>query len=351
MRPMSPGLRSSLLRLLPLAAALVLIWLVLRSVALADVLAHLRRLDAADVLALALANALVLATFSARWWLLLRALGHPVAYLRLVGYRLAGFAVSYFTPGPHFGGEPVQVYLLTVRQGLPMSAALTSVVLDKTLEMLVNFVFLAGGALLVLRSSAAGGGDAQVMASALALIALPAALLLGLGLDKHPVTAALRAAGALLRWAPGRRARPPGWVAQTHLYRTVYASEEQGSVLLRRRPFYVLGAAGVSLVSWVGIIGEFWLMTALLGLNLTLAEALLALVAARAAILLPLPAAVGALEASQAIAMARLGLPPAAGVSLSLLIRARDVTLALAGAALGAALASRRREAPVESGD
>jgi uncharacterized protein (TIRG00374 family) len=348
---MTPRLRGSLLRLLPLAAALVLLWLVLRTVALGDVLAHLRRLDAADLLALALANALVLATFSARWWLLLHALGYPVAYLRLVGYRLAAFAVSYFTPGPHFGGEPVQVYLVTARGGVPLPAALTSVVLDKTLEMLVNFAFLAVGALFVLRSSAAGGGDAQVMAAALALIALPAGLLIALGLDRRPATAALRAAGALLRHVPGQRSRPPGWIAATRLYATVRASEEQGSALLRRRPLFVLAALGVSLLSWAGVIGEFWLMTALLGLDLTLGEALLALVAARAAILLPLPAAVGALEASQAIAMGRLGLSPAAGVSLSLLIRARDVALALAGAALGAALAGRRRAVQAESGD
>jgi uncharacterized protein (TIRG00374 family) len=351
MSSMIPRLRSSLLRLLPLAAAIVLLWFVLRSVALADVLAHLRRLDAGDVLALALANALVLATFSARWWLLLHALGHPVAFARLVGYRLAAFSVSYFTPGPHLGGEPVQVYLVTARQGVPVSAALASVVLDKTLEMLVNFSFLAAGALFVLRSGASGGGDVQVMASALGLIALPAGLLLALGLGKHPATAALRAAGALIERLPGRRARPPDWIGVTRFYRTVHASEEQGSALIRRRPLSVLAAVGVSLVSWVGIIGEFWLMTALLGLDLTLAEALLALVAARAAILLPLPAAVGALEASQAIAMGRLGLPSAAGVSLSLLIRARDVTLALGGAALGAALAGKRRQVPVESGD
>ena len=121
--------------------------------------------------------------------------------------------------------------------------------------------------------------------------------------------------------------------------------------MMRRRPAHVLAAVGISLLSWVGIVAEFWLMTALLGLELTAGEALVALLAARAAILLPLPAAVGALEASQAIAMARLGLPPAAGVSLSLLIRARDVVLALTGAALGAALVGRRRAAPVQSGD
>jgi len=70
-----------------------------------------------------------------------------------------------------------------------------------------------------------------------------------------------------------------------------------------------------------------------------------ALLAARAASLLPLPAAVGALEASQALAMASLGLPPAYGVSLSLLIRGRDVLFGLFGLAL-AAKHLQRDEAP-----
>ncbi|NMD35447.1 MAG: UPF0104 family protein, partial [Planctomycetes bacterium] len=54
---------------------------------------------------------------------------------------------------------------------------------------------------------------------------------------------------------------------------------------------------GASALSWLAIIGEFWLMTDVLGLGLTLPQAITALVAARVAILLPLPAALGALEA------------------------------------------------------
>lgn len=334
-----------------MAAALALLWFVLRSVALADVLAHLRRLDATALLMLAVVNALVLATFSARWWLLLRALGHSVAYSKLIAYRLAAFAVSYFTPGPHFGGEPLQVYLVSARLSVPVSASLSAVVLDKTLEMLVNFTFLAGGALFVFRRSASGGESVQLAAYGALLLAIPAALLLAWALGRHPGAALLRAAATLLRMWPWAEQRPPGWMEATHAYTTVYASEEQAAALLRRRPAYVLAAVAVSLLSWVGIFAEFWLMTSLLGLGLAPGDALVALLAARAAILLPLPAAVGALEASQAVAMAQLGLPPAAGVSLSLLIRARDVALALAGAALGAVLMGRRRQARAESGD
>jgi uncharacterized membrane protein YbhN (UPF0104 family) len=84
-------------------------------------------------------------------------------------------------------------------------------------------------------------------------------------------------------------------------------------------------------------------MTAVLGLEMTLPQAVTAMVAARVAILLPLPAGLGALEASQALAMRGLGLSPAAGVSLSLLIRARDVLLGLLGLGLAALLVGGRR--------
>ena len=99
-------------RLLPLLpwviAPLLLAW-VLRAVPLEEALAILRQISLAELLALALLNGLVLLSFSGRWWIILRSQGHRIPYLRLVGYRLAAFGVTYFTPGPQFGGEPVQV--------------------------------------------------------------------------------------------------------------------------------------------------------------------------------------------------------------------------------------------------
>jgi hypothetical protein len=64
---------------------------------------------------------------------------------------------------------------------------------------------------------------------------------------------------------------------------------------------------------------------------MTLPQLVTALTAARISILLLLPAGLGALEASQAMAFGVLGLDPAVGLSASLLIRARDSLLGLIG--------------------
>jgi uncharacterized membrane protein YbhN (UPF0104 family) len=84
---------------------------------------------------------------------------------------------------------------------------------------------------------------------------------------------------------------------------------------------------GISILSWIAIIGEYWLALHFLGQSVTLAQTISALVAARFAMLLPMPGGLGTLEASQVLALGALGLNPAAGISLSLLIRIRDLSL------------------------
>ena len=336
--------RQQLTRLFWLALALVLLWVTLRSVPLDEVWARLSRLEPGQVLLLAAVNVLVLLTFSLRWWLLLYAQGYVLPYLSLVGYRLATFAVSYFTPGPHFGGEPLQVYLVTARHNVPVSASLAAVVLDKILEMLANFIFLAVGLLVVLRQQGWVALDqAPLVVFSLLLLAAPLALLVALALGWRPLTGLLRWADGGWQWVNRVLGRPGRSITQSRLYSTLADSETQSTVLCRDHPLILLLAVGASALSWVAIVGEFWLMTNVLGLGLTLPQAITALVAARVAILLPLPAALGALEASQALAMRGLGLPPAGGVSLSLLIRARDVLLGVLGLALAGALLWRRR--------
>ena len=73
-----------------------------------------------------------------------------------------------------------------------------------------------------------------------------------------------------------------------------------------------------------------------LGLKLTALELTLVIVAGRLALLAPTPGALGALEASQILAMQSLGFEPAYGLSLALLIRARDIFFGLSGLLLGA---------------
>jgi uncharacterized protein (TIRG00374 family) len=329
------------------ALALGLLWLTLRSVPLAEVWTQLAQLRPDQLLLLLVANLLVLATFSARWWILLYAQGYALPYHKLVAYRLSAFSVSYFTPGPHFGGEPLQVYPLTRRHAVLMPVALAALVLDKLFELVFNFTFVLAGALLVFELGVGPAGPAQgwTVAAFALLILLPVVILTALALGGHPLSGPL---ASLLRGWQRLRGRPqPARIDSTHsrsghFVITLRESEHLGSRLFRQRPWLLVAAVGVSLGSWIAILAEFWLMTYVLGLNLSLTDAIVALLAARGASLLPLPAAVGALEASQALAMVSLGLPAAYGVSLSLLIRGRDVLFGLVGLGLAATYLQKR---------
>jgi uncharacterized membrane protein YbhN (UPF0104 family) len=329
-----------------LVLALGLLWLTLRSISLGEVWAQLSQLRPDQIALLVAANVLVLATFSARWWILLFAQGYALPYHRLMGYRLATFAVSYFTPGPHFGGEPLQVYLVSRRHAVPPAVSLAAVVLDKLIEMIFNFTFIVLGALFVLQWHRGTAQQLQLGPAAAfgLLFMLPVAILGALAMGRHPLSRPL--AGSLRLWQAVTHKRVPDAASDfapdsafgriSHFVITLRESEDLGARLFRRRPGLLAAAVLVSIVSWLAIIGEFWLMAYVLGLGLSQPAALFALLAARAAILLPLPAAVGALEASQVLAMAGLGLPAAYGISLSLLIRGRDVLLGLAGLGLAA---------------
>jgi glycosyltransferase 2 family protein len=321
-----------------LALALGLLWLTLRNIPLSEVWAQLSQLRLDQIALLVIVNLLVLATFSARWWILLYAQGYRLPYHKLMGYRLATFAVSYFTPGPHFGGEPLQVYLVTRRHGVPAPVSLAAVVLDKLIEMIFNFTFIVLGALLVLEAQTGVVQQVQVYPAAGVglLLMLPVVILGSLGMGGHPLSRPLSV--ILQAWQLVTR-KPAQIGDSTHsrtgqFVLTLRESEDLGCRLFRQRPGLLAAAVLVSLLSWLAIVCEFWLMTYVLGLSLSLPEAMVALLAARAAILLPLPAAVGALEASQALAMVSLGLPATYGISLSLMIRGRDVLLGLAGLGL-----------------
>ena len=268
------GTRPAMMRLRRLAqrygsfvVAVALLWLVLRSVSLPPIWHTLSRLQVHEVLILVIVNGLLLLAMTARWWLLLFALGHSIPYLKLSGYRLTAFGISYFTPGPHFGGEPYQVYAVAKHHNVPYADSIAAVSLDKLLEMLINFTFLAAAAFIVLPATVGHGPlDRYVNTIALAMICLPAAILAALWRGGHPFSGAIVATRALwhsltARGRRGRREADPRWL------QTVRGSEDQIARICRTRPAILLGAVAASVLTWIGVIGEYWLTTLMLDLR------------------------------------------------------------------------------------
>ncbi len=84
-------------------------------------------------------------------------------------------------------------------------------------------------------------------------------------------------------------------------------------------------------------------MLSFLDVHLDLMQTIGGITAGRLALLVPVPGGLGALETSQALALAALGYSRAEGLGLGLLIRARDLVFAFAGLAFGAWYARRSR--------
>ena len=315
--------RSTAARFVVFVLAVALLWFVLRGMdwqAVGDVL---KQLTPVQLILLLLVNALIVLLFGARWWLILRAQGYRLPLLRVSAYRLAGFGVSYFTPGPQFGGEPLQVILLVRRENVPSTAAAASVVLDKLLELASNFAFLAfgvavlaGGELLDARTGPIG------MAIAIGMLLLPLGYLILLSKGNKPL-------GRLVQQISNsvRRLEPAAeWM---------FSAEAEAAAFVKKHRVVFLLAVLLSGVVWAALVLEYLLAIRFLGFQLTFLQVVSVMTAARLAVLLPMPGGLGTLEAALVLVSQALGQGTAPGVSLSLLIRARDVLFAAAGLWLG----------------
>jgi uncharacterized membrane protein YbhN (UPF0104 family) len=167
----------------------------------------------------------------------------------------------------------------------------------------------------------AGWLPGQAAAWISALLLLPLAYLALLWAGRFPFT-------GLVHRLPGPLVNKPVFQKMAPLFRS---TEKQISSLLQQKPSSILWVMLASALIWLFSICEYWLAVTLLGGKLDAQQTISALTAARLAFLTPLPGGLGALEASQALAMQALGLSAALGISLSLWIRARDLCLGLLG--------------------
>jgi uncharacterized protein (TIRG00374 family) len=310
---MRSPLLSRLAWLLILLLAAALLYWALTRVPLANILEVLSSLRIWQLALFLFVNSGIILLMTLRWWLLMRAQGHTLPYIAATRYRLAAFGVSYFTPGPHFGGEPLQVYFVRQRHGVPGSTALAAITMDKVLELLVNFSFLAFGIAMVSGSGLLDGDWLRgLQPLSILLLVLPLLYLLLLALGLRP----LKQLAARL---------PQKWSGP------LSATEEQLAHLARRQPKAMLQAMAASLLVWAALLFEYWLLLIFLGLKLNLFQLITIVTASRLAMLAPTPGALGALEAAQLLAMQTLGFAPAYALSLSLLIRARDIFFGLIG--------------------
>ncbi len=305
-------------RLILVFAPFPLLWWAFHQVPIKQVWEIVRELNTLQIFVWLFINAGIVILMTGRWWLITRALGYTLPYLTLTRYRLASFSISYFTPGPQFGGEPFQVFVLRQQHQIPGTTGTASVSLDKLLELIANFSFLVFGMAIALAGTwlpAHWRGNGILFA--LGLLALPLAYLILMLTDHKPLYGLVN--------------RLPPLIAQSKFNKILQTIETEMSQFCVGNPGTVLAASLVSISVWVCMVFEYWLIVRFLGIKLPLPQVIGALVAARLAFLTPLPGGLGALEASQVLALQTLGLAPSFGISIALLIRLRDLIFGVTG--------------------
>jgi uncharacterized protein (TIRG00374 family) len=300
-----------LLSLLILAALIiVVVWTVpLNQIGAA--VARLRPWQAGVLLATSLGYYLL---STLRWWSVTGMANRPAGFWRLFRVRFAVFGMSYFTLGPQVGGEALQALSLRRSYGLPWTQAVASVLLDKLLELLVNFVLLGVG-LTCLAFSVRGLGEVLPAWGWLLLTFafLPPVLLILLYRGHCPMTAVWRAL--------------PFVRANARSVRFLRVTERLAGRFCRRHPGRLCLAFGGSLLAGAVLLADYVLVLNFLGLALPPEKAVTGWWLGWVSLLAPLPGGLGAVEASQVFALGQFGIDAGAALAVAFVVRGRDLVV------------------------
>lgn len=309
--------RKLLLSALVVLLASALLYWAFKDIPIADIAQILGRLSAFQIITLLIVNALIMFLFGLRWWLILKEMGYDIPLFNIALYRLAAFGVSYFTPGPQFGGEPLQVIFIRNKHQVETSQAIASVSFDKLIELISNFSFLLIAFAIVIRSELMVNWNyAELQVLAIFLLLLPLMYFGSLYWGYMPIAFITRR--LKISWQE-----------------KVEDSEKQLYHLVRNKNKVLLLSLGASLLVWLALIYEYQLALSFLGADIPLTSILAIMLLARLAMLAPTPGALGALEASLVFSVTALNLAPALGISLGLIIRGRDILFGGIGILLG----------------
>jgi uncharacterized protein (TIRG00374 family) len=303
-----------------------LLYWALRNAPLFEIWESLKLLKFWQIGILLVINAIVVALMTARWWIIVHAENPSVPFLPLIGYRLSVFGLSYFTPGPQVGGEPLQVLYLQRNYGLTFARATSAVIMDKLLEFLVNFILIGVGVWAIIRVGLIPDNGIRLDLSLIGLAVLLVAPLVHILLlynGKHPLSRFLLSQPFIPQSNKG--------------IRLIIVAERMASAFCRKHVRAMFLSIGVSMLAIIGIAAEYYLMVGFLGMRIDAIQVFAALTAMQVAFLMPLPGGLGALEASQVFALGAFGQSASAAISLTLLMRARDIL----NGGLGLLLASR----------
>ncbi len=255
-----------------------------------------------------------------RWKVIINYSGfNNVSFWNLFCYKVIGYGVSYLTPTAKVGGEAVRAGLLT-RHKIKFDKALSTVVIDKTIELTSSGLFFIIGVPIIILYATIPKNTQWLM------ITISAIFLVLISYFYYQMISGRDFFGKIFRLLRIQKTkRGKKWEYELRKFEQLIIDFYQGD----KKDFYKTMI--ISAISWLLMFFEFKFSLLMFGENINLMQIFMIITFVGAAYLIPIPMALGSLEASQVSVFKIIRLNQAIGLSLSLLIRVKDMVWALIG--------------------
>ena len=302
-------------------SAVVLLILTIRELPISDMLQRIYAIPFSTWIILFCVNLVILFLAVKRWQILSNTFDIEISFARLFIIRQAGSTFSFVTPGPQFGGEPLQAYWLYRDQGMRLDNIIALIGADRFIEIFINFSFLFLSIFLVIQGNIEADLSDAVLFVSLSLVCLIALLSLFLYKHRFIVSALFSLYGKIFQKASDEDQEERIITSISTIFSRI------GKDKLRVSFAIFIGAFG-----WLALIFELYLMMSALKLTPDLYEIVFVMLGIRIALLMPIPGGVGTIEASLIWSFGILGISLVGAGGVIALNRIRDLIILAIGA-------------------
>ena len=297
-----------------------LVFFTVRELPLAGILERLGEISPLRLVGLLAINSLILFLSVKRWQILAQAFDIQLSLAHLFKVRQAGNTISFVTPGPQFGGEPLQLYWLRQSHEIPMDISLAILGADRFMEIFINLSILLLSVIFIFYT------DIEVNLSKTFLF-----IFLTVSILTMLLVLFLRQPEWLENIFKSLFSRFTHTVSNSN--ESQNASSGWGRILkkIEKNKSKFILAATIALLGWIALLLELFMMMEALGISPNFYEVIFVMLGIRIALLMPIPGGVGTIEASLFWSFEILGLTLAGAGGLIALNRLRDVIVLFIG--------------------
>jgi len=265
-----------------------------------------------------------------RWQLVLKSFNLNVPFSTILSYYVMGFSMSYLTPSARMGGAPLKAYMLS-RHKIPFERGLGSILIDNILETTFDIVFSSLWiVILLIQFELPKRFETIIIIFLVSFFIFFGILFIRLYQEK-------RAFSLFFNWLRFLRFK-----LVNDLLEKIKVIDSMFSLFLRKKRLALTFFIIISFFVWMIGLVEYKVALLTINFNASIFQLFLIIVFAVIASMLPVPASLGVLELSQVSVFTLLGVDPYIGVALAIILRFRDILLALIGAILIYSFSIRR---------